>query len=327
MKRWVIILMPFFLLSLSACSQTGREPVLITHTAYEKRLSETTEVRRGGLTPTVSFTLSMTEVKHIRYQVTDGELELERVAVSVGDKVKKGDLLLSFHSEELQGKLAEYQETEKQNRLLIQHYENLQRVDRKTDYQKEIKDLKQEQEVTRVYIRQTRERIRKNRIYAERDGVITRINNDLQKGIFRAGRSLLTETCSSGEYKAEPEEHIKLSKGMTIQAADGDRSYRFRVTGVKTKKSGKRVYFFKPLSDMSGVEEETALTAQWKRKTIPDCLYVKGEAVCGEDGKHFVRRMDDKGYFEVVEVSVGEEIGEYVVITDGLSEGERVRVE
>ena len=324
MRKWWSILL-LSLLVLSGCSQNEREPITITHDTYEKKPFETTEVRKGALTPSVSFTLSMTEIEHIQYRVTDAELMLEKVAVSVGDHVKKGDLLLSFRSEELQGKLAEYKETRKQNRLLLQHYENLQKAG--TDYRKEIKDLKREQEVTQLYIRETKEKIRRNQIYAKKDGTITILNSKLQKGTFRAGQSLVTETCSSGEYKAETDGSVKLSQGTVIQAVDGDHSYRFRVTKEKRGKAGKKVYIFKPVSDMSGVEEETTLTAQWKKDPIPDCIYVKKTAVCKDGGKYFVRRMDDKGYFETAEVSVGQEVGEYVVITDGLSEGEKVRAE
>ena len=34
--------------------------------------------------------------------------------------------------------------------------------------------------------------------------------------------------------------------------------------------------------------------------------------------------MDEKGYFEAIEVSLGQEAGDYIVITEGLSGGERV---
>ena len=106
-----------FLIYLSGCSQNEGELIVVRHTAYEKRAYETTEVRKGELTLSVSFTLSMTATEHIQYQVTDAELEIQKVAVSVGDRVKKGDLLLAFQSEELQGRLAEYQKTHRQNRL------------------------------------------------------------------------------------------------------------------------------------------------------------------------------------------------------------------
>lgn len=325
---FVVLVSLFFM---SGCSQKDRDPIVVTHTAYEKKVFETTEVRQGALTPSVSFTLSMTKIDHIQYKVTDAELKLEKAAVSVGDHVKKGDLLLAFRSEELQGRLKEYQETSRQNRLLIRHYKNLQKLeetasaDSETDYRKQIKDLGREQEVTQLYIRETKERIRRNQIYAERDGIITRIDSKLRQGTIQPGQSLVTETCSSGEYKAETEGSVKLPQGTLIQASDGGQSYQFRVTKVKRGKNGKKLYFFKPMSDMSGVEEETALTARWKKKPIPDCMYVKKTAVCKDGKKYFVRRMDDKGYFETAEVSVGQEVEEYIVITGGVSAGEKVR--
>lgn len=320
-----------FLIYLSGCSQNEGELIVVRHTAYEKRAYETTEVRKGELTPTVSFTLSMTATEHIQYQVTDAELEIQKVAVSVGDRVKKGDLLLAFQSEELQGRLAEYQKTDRQNRLLIRHYKKLQKLEKsksadlETDYGKQIRDLQREQEVTQLYIRETKEKIRRNQIYAKRDGIITRIDPKLRQGTYQPGQSLMTETCGSGEYKAETEKSVKLPKGTLIQAADGSHTYQFRVTKEKREKNGKKLYFFRPVSDMGDVGEETVLTARWKKKTVADCIYVKKTAVCRDGGKYYVRRMDEKGYFETAEVSVGQEVGEYIVITGGLSEGEKVR--
>ena len=87
-------------------------------------------VRKGTLTPELTFTLNMTKIKRIQYSVTDAELELDRIAVSTGDKVKKGDLLVSFISEELENTLKEYKEKKEQNDLLIKHYKNLQKADK-----------------------------------------------------------------------------------------------------------------------------------------------------------------------------------------------------
>lgn len=314
-------------LLLSGCSGNIGETITITHPAYEKKLFDTTEVKKGTLTPSVSMTLRMSKIRHIHYKVTDGGLELDRVAVSLGDKVKKGDLLISFSAEELQETLKEYQEKKKQNTLLISHYQKLQKVNKDSGYKKEIEELKKEQEITELYIREIEEKIKERRIYAKKDGTITKIYSHLSEGDVQAGRVLMVETYSSGEYKSETEGSVDLTKGMTVQAEAGDQKYKLRITKVKQKKTGKKMYYFKPVSDMRGIDDNTALTMQWEEKQVVDCVYVEKGAVSSKDGRYYVRLMDDKGYFETAEVSVGQEVGEYIVITDGLSGGEKVRVE
>ena len=322
-----IIFIMILSLVLSGCSQDGGDPVVITHKPYEKEVYETTTVQKGTLTPELNFTLRMTKIKRIQYSVTDANLELDRIAVSIGDKVKKGDLLVSFISEELENTLAEYKEKKEQNDLLKKHYENLQKADKGADYRKELKDLKREQEVTQLYIEETEKKIEKNRIYAKRAGTITNVSSKLKEGTFRAGTSLVTETYGSGIYKAEVDESVELKKGEKIQASDGSFTCKLKVTEVKRQDSGKQIVYFKPVSDMREVSEDTKLTVHWKKPPLKDCIYVEKKAVSSWDGRHFVRLMDDQGYFQTAEVSLGQEEGEFIIITSGLSGGEKVRLE
>lgn len=322
-----IAVIMLFSLVLSGCSQSGGDPVVITHKPYEKEVYKTTTVRKGTLTPELTFTLNMTKIKRIQYSVTDAELELDRIAVSTGDKVKKGDLLVSFISEELENTLKEYKEKKEQNDLLIKHYKNLQKADKEADYKNELKDLKREQEVTQLYIKETEQKIKKNKIYAKRAGTITNVSSKLREGTFRAGASLVTETYGSGIYKAEVDEGVELQRGEKIKAFDGNITCRLKVTKVQKQGSGKQDLFFQPISDMSEVSEDAKLTVHWKKKPLADCVYVEKTAVYSMDGRHFVRLMDDKGYSETVQVSLGQEEGDYIIITDGLSGGEKVRIE
>lgn len=326
-RQSVIIFTMLLSLVLSGCSQGVGDLVVITHKPYEKELYKSTTVQKGTLTPELNFTLSMTKIKRIQYSVTDAELELDRIAVSIGDKVKKGDLLVSFISEELENTLTEYKEKKEQNNLLIKHYENLQKADKGADYRKDLKDLKREQEVIQLYIEETQKKIEKNRIYAKRAGTITNVSSKLKEGTFRAGASLVTEIYGSGVYKAEVDGSVELKKGENIQASDGNFTCELKVTEVKKQDSGKNTLFFQPISDMSEVSEEAKLTVHWKKKPLADCVYVEKKAVSSQDGRHFVRLMDDNGYCETAEVSLGQEEGEFIVITDGLSGGEKVRLE
>lgn len=312
---------------LTGCSSGKTERITITQPTYEKKVYETAEVCRGALTPTVSLTLRMRKLKYMHYSVTDGGLEVDRIVVSVGDRVKKGDLLVSFSSEELQAELKEYQEKKKQNALLIRHYKNLQRADRSQDHREEIRELEQEQKVTGLYIQETERRIRKNQIYARRDGTITGVSSKLKEGTVLAGSELVTQAYGSGIYMAEAEENENFSVGTTVQSVVGSRTYRFRLTKKeKDRSTHKKRLYFKPLSDMSAVPADTALVVKWKKAPLEDCVYVDKRAIHNHDGRDFVYRADENGYYEAVEIKTGHTVGDYIVIVSGLSVGEKVRI-
>ena len=56
---------------------------------------------------------------------------------------------------------------------------------------------------------------------------------------------------------------------------------------------------------------------------IPDTLFIPLEALFKQDGKNIVYLKKDGG-FETKHVSIGTENDDYVIITNGLSEGEQV---
>lgn len=323
-RLWKLLFLLMPVMALSGCSQDGGDPVVIQHKPYERELYRSITVRRGTLTPELVFTLRMTGVNRIQYSVADSGLEVDRIAVSKGDRVKKGDLLVSFFSRELQDKLAEYGEKEWQDRLLIRHYEKLQRIDKSADYRQELRERRREQKVTQLYMEEIQKKIRANKIRAKRDGTITNVSEKLKDGTFQAGTSLVTEVAGSGLYQTEIDGSVDLGKGDVVQAVGSSTAGRLRVTKIEKKGREKRIVRFKPVSGLEGISEETALTVKWKKNSLADCVYVERKAVCSQDGRNYVRRLDEKGYFEAVEVSLGQEAGEFVVITEGLSGGERV---
>ncbi|MCI8793043.1 MAG: biotin/lipoyl-binding protein [Eubacterium sp.] len=323
-RLWKLLFLLLPAMVLSGCSQDGGDPVVIRHKPYEREWYRSTTVRRGTLTPELVFSLRMTGVNRIQYSVADNGLEIDRIAVSKGDRVKKGDLLVSFISRELQERLEEYREKAWQDRLLIQHYERLQRVDKTADYRQELRERRREQRVTQLYMEEIQKKLRSNKIHAKRDGTITNVSEKLRDGTFQAGTSLVTEVTGSGQYRTETDADVDLRKGEVVQATGGGTTGRLKVTKVKKKGLGRKIVMFKPVSGLDGISEETELTVRWKKNSQADCVYVEKKAVCSQDGRHFVRRMDEKGYFEAVEVSLGQEAGDYIVITEGLSGGERV---
>ena len=90
---------------LTGCKKAEPELVSTARTPYEKLAYDTTEVKKGNLTPEITLKLKAEGLEKITYDATNTELKLDKVYVAVGDKVEKGELLVSFRSDSLEEKM------------------------------------------------------------------------------------------------------------------------------------------------------------------------------------------------------------------------------
>lgn len=304
---------------LTGCGAKKQALVTINRAPYEKLAYETTEVQRGDLEPELKLKLREEGYEKVLYDATNGELQLDMVHVSVGDKVKKGDVLVSFESESIQETIDTYEEQKSQNQLLIDHYTRLMQIDGTVDYSSDISMLQKDIEVASLYIAEAQEKLSRYQIIAQDDGTITEMNSSLQNGIFVPGHKLITEVCGTGNYQAERPDGYEFQIGETFTAEAGINSYELKVAEVT-----KDTIIFTPISDMSTITAGSNLSMTVKRPVLADAVYVKAAAVLDIDESYFVYVQNENGYRKAVSVTIGERVGEYRIITSGLSGGEKV---
>ena len=312
-------------LFLNGCMSEGQAVVTIEQEPYEKISYQTVEVKRGDLNPSVTLTLNIEGFEQIQYSETNPELALDKVYVSVGDRVEKGDILVSFRSDSLQQAIAEYEDEKKQNQLLAEHYQKLMGIDASADYRSDIALLQEDILVANLYIEEAKKKLEDYQIVAKESGTITKISEYLRDGYFMPGRDLLTQVCGTGNYSASTKSTEAFTVGETYTAVSGVASYELRLTDITDQ-----VLTFEPISDMSSLSEADELVLTVEKPKLKDVLYVDSDAiesVGGEEDKpetYYVFRVKENGYREAVPVTVGDRVNEYIVITQGLNEGERV---
>ncbi|MGN0342187.1 MAG: hypothetical protein ACI4DO_05275 [Roseburia sp.] len=201
---------------LTGCGSQGTQVVTIQHAPYEKAAYRTVEVQTGDVCPQFTLTLKAEGYERKTYGATNEDLQLDHVYVSVGDKVKKGDLLVSFQSDSLEQTIASYQEQVTQNELLIEHYSQLMEIDDTVDYGTDITMLKEDTQVAKLYIEEAESKLAGYQIIAEDDGTITEMDEYLQNGYYRPGSKLITEVCGTGNYTATNTENYTFSVGGDI---------------------------------------------------------------------------------------------------------------
>ena len=313
-------------IALGGCASTNREVVSMKQQPYEKTIYQTVEVQRGDLNPSITLTLSMEGYERIQYDSTNEDLELDTLHVSVGDKVKKGDILVSFESESIRRTIEQYEDDKRQKELLVEHYGNLMKIDQSVDYNADIAMLREDIQVASLYIEEAQNELAGYQIIAKEDGTITRINEYLRNGYYMPGKALLTEVCGSGNYSASTREPDVFTVGEVYTVSAGVASYDLRLRDITDQ-----TLTFEPVSDMSSVSDSAILTLTVEKPPITDVLYVDTDAVVlveSEEGdSYYVHRIKENGYREAVLVTVGEQTDDYIVITSGVEVGEKVTLE
>lgn len=320
-KAFLCTMTGITVLSLTGCQEKKREVVTITHAPYEKMVYETTVVQKGDIQPELKLKLRAEGYERITYDATSEDLQLDTVYVSVGDKVEKGDLLVSFQSEKLQQAIDSYKEQYTQNELLAEHYSKLMQIDNTMDYSEDIAKLKQDMEVAELYIEEAEEKLSRYQMIAKESGIITEMNSYLQNGTFVPGNKLITQVCGSGKYQADLPVNYEFHIGERYEATLGQITYELEVSEVNEK-----TVVFSPVSDMSSVSEADTLTMEIEQPTLSDVVYVDAGAVKEVDEAYFVYVLDEEGYREAVPVTIGEQVAGQIVITGGLSGGEKVTI-
>ena len=323
-EKQVILEILVLSIFLAGCGSSGRE-ISVQKETYTKLEYPQVKVQVGDLSPKLTLNLRGEGKKQRHYKAAASDLEIKKIHVKVGDKVKKGDLLLSFHSDEIAGQLSSYKKQIREDALLIEHYEKLMRADSSQDYREDIAELKKEQHVARLYVKEAKKRNRYYQIRAREDGVITMINKELVVAGYRSDtkKVLLREETGKEKFTVKTADSYDFEKGKIYRAEDekGEK-VSLRLMESKEQKSG-RTLTFRAVSDVSRGQKST-LTLVLKKRELSDVVYVDSKAVSHIGDRNFVYVVDEQGYQNAVEVVTGEEVDGCTVILSGLKGGENV---
>lgn len=291
---------------------------------YEKQEYSTDTAMRGDLEPELTLKLTTDGYERIDYDSLEENLELQKVYVSVGDHVKKGELLVSFRCEDLKQAISDYQEKITENRLLIAHYEKLMNINPQLSYGEDIASIKKDVKVAELYLKEYEDKLESQQIKAKRDGTIISMDDQLAEGIYEAGRSLITQASGSGKYEAEKPEGYTFHKGEIYDAMLDGVSYP-----VSVEKVTKKRIIFKPRIDMDSVSADDILTITIPLEKLKDVVYVPADDVHHEEESeekdfYFVYVLDKNGYRNAVIIQTGGRVGDYMVVKKGLQGGEKV---
>lgn len=312
---------------LTGCGGRKQQVVIVTRPSYEKLAFQTAEAQRGDLSASVTMKLTAEGYDEIVYRVPKEGLTLNKVHVSVGDRVKKGDILVSFQSDQIQQMIADYEDEKSRKELLVQHYENLMAIDEEMDYEADIKMLREDIQVAQLYIEEAVNLLAEYQVVAKEGGIITKISEYLQNGVMEPGVELLTQVSGTGRYFApisEADAEAFTVGEIYLVNADGV-EYEFCLTDISDG-----TLIFQPVSGTALISADETFSLTLEKQEQKNVVYVNRNAVCTIKGKedeedtYCVYVMQEDGYQRAVFVTPGERIGNNMIITEGLNGGEKV---
>ena len=321
-KRRMAAVMVLCVGLLSGCAgKTQTDDLVITIPEYEKITYTTEPVVHGDIAPVLDLRLKSEQFERKEYYPDHDEMEVDQVFVHVGDVVQNGDTLVTFSSEDITEERRQYENRVEEDALLIDHYTKLDAINQTDEHQESIEQLKKDQEIAGLYIKDLDARLEAYTIKAEGSGIVSSLSDMLDYGTVYAGDAVVTILYVSDNYTTTTEDDYAFEVGQTFTATFGVGSYEVRLTAIDVLASDtdagmKRQLTFtlvdsakRPSSDSLNLEIE---------KNVPE------DAIVYVGNDNYVYVLDEDGFRHGVQVQTGATIDGYTVIEDGLKEGDKV---
>lgn len=328
-KRRMAAVMVLCVGLLSGCAgKTQTDDLVITIPEYEKITYTTEPVVHGDIAPVLDLRLKSEQFERKEYYPDHDEMEVDQVFVHVGDVVQNGDTLVTFSSEDITEERRQYENRVEEDALLIDHYTKLDAINQTDEHQESIEQLKKDQEIAGLYIKDLDARLEAYTIKAEGSGIVSSLSDMLDYGTVYAGDAVVTILYGSYNYTTTTEDDYAFEVGQTFTATFGVGSYEVRLTAIDVLASDtdagmKRQLTF-TLVDSAKRPSSDSLNLEIEKNVLKNVLYVPEDAIVYVGNDNYVYVLDEDGFRHGVQVQTGATIDGYTVIEDGLKEGDKV---
>ena len=326
-KRRMAAVMVLCVGLLSGCAgKTQTDDLVITIPEYEKITYTTEPVVHGDIAPVLDLRLKSEQFERKEYYPDHDEMEVDQVFVHVGDVVQNGDTLVTFSSEDITEERIQYENRVEEDALLIDHYTKLDAINQTDEHQESIEQLKKDQEIAGLYIKDLDARLEAYTIKAEGSCIVSSLSEMLDYGTVYAGDAVVTILYGSDNYTTTTEDDYAFEVGQTFTATFGVGSYEVRLTAIDVLASDtdagmKRQLTF-TLVDSANRPSSDSLNLEIEKNVLKNVLYVPEDAIVYVGNDNYVYVLDEDGFRHGVQVQTGATIDGYTVIEDGFIEGD-----
>ncbi len=336
MRRMIgLLLSALMVLQLTGCGFEKERPLVrVPKDGFEDAAPYTTYVQRGDVTYGKSEDMKLDNYNEIHYGFKAKKLDttmlkditFDRLYVSLGDMVRKGDILLTLRSETLDNKIEQYTDQKERNEITIRHLRNRSAIDPEEDNSVQINSCEEDIRIAEGYLAELEEKKEELVIRAEEDGKVIEISDTALSGVvssYEALAGLVTVASGDDTYYAETKESTTLKEGDITQAGNGVITYDVKVEKVERSSAGNKIYF-KIQSDSDDLVIVSGMKVNVAEEVKKDVLYVPLECVKEKDDHYYVFMIDEHGARVAREIKVDEILDKTVIIREGLNEGDEI---
>ena len=299
--------------------------------SYTKKEYAYVEVERGNLEKSKTVILRyQSDVTQDYYFNIDFD-KVGKVCVIKGDYVKRGDLLAELECQDIKDNIKRIKE-------------EMQALDTNITYQKEMKslaDTKEEKEafdlaiqndtgsknVLAEELKEAQMTLLDYQIYADIDGQVTYIPEywDLiYANVSKSDKIISIEGVNSGFIGTFDEEYISVLE-ETTQIEIDDVSYDIKLMPLgEANDSGKLKIMYTLMDESIDMKNGASGKLTFELGKMENILYLPEKCIFIIHDECYVYRLDEDGYRSPIQVLVGETVGTYTEIKEGLEEGEQV---
>lgn len=344
---------------LSGCNEAYEEEenIVIVEQEEEPQEYKLTTVVKGdvALTKSVRCTYTQLDAQEVRFDVS-GKM-IEKVYVTNGDKVTKGQLLAELSGGNKDKEIEQLRYQIARNKMILEHVdeaENMEISRRWLDFMYQsgqsseedrmlregIEELQKSNEYTREDCRDAIEldekqlnqlltEQRQSRVYAEFDGVISDMEKDLEGSTSNRDKVIMKVTDNSqclfviedmtDAGCVKPDQELD----MSIITATGSGQLKMLPFEMDTWED-KMLFYISKSDDHTVIEAGDTGNLTLILDSRSNVLMLPIEAVHSAEGKDYVYVVNADGGRDVKWVSTGLVGNSTIEITEGLEEGEKV---
>ena len=287
------------------------------------------------LTKKISCVFSSAQESKLAFGISG--LKMENIYVALGDTVTAGMVLAELDMGNLITEWEGVNDKLEESKMNHRHVEEKLELERNrmkeagettsltaSSYQRQLKELEQEQELLNEKLSALQAKIDERRIVSPMDGTVSYMKNGLEDSISSLGENVMKVV--SGEecyFVAEAKNAEGLDEGHMVSVAVGNSIYETEVKIPEKAKAEGNVYF---VMDSASQQPEVGSrgSATFILEETKDALCIPNKAVrrIGED--YVVYYVDENGVKNMKYIEIGLVGSNKTVVTSGLEFGESV---
>lgn len=341
-------------------SKVAEEEVVLVDRSEEDTTTKMAVVTKKDIVSSVNIRCAYTAVNVSDMSFDQEGQIISKVYVQEGDTVQKGQLLASLTTEGIDDQIKEldyqigraemrlnqilankqaaidrenyeYEYTRKWAVDVERHEKSLEQIEK--DYKYSIEDCEDDLEFKRMERNKLKKQMSNGNLYADLTGTVTYVKSRLEGSNCTKGERIITITDSTDciftadrtEYREYIDKDKVYSMSITIGAAAGD----YDVVVFEPEETEKDLRFV--LAESNGSDTTIEVGTRGNILLILDqrenALALPKSGIHAIDGKYYVYLLDENGKRQTAFVEVGLYGNDYVEITSGLKEGDRVITE